>query len=30
MGLRDSQSIELLSSDDQTWVADWVTGGLHE
>ena len=26
MALRNSQSIELSSSDDPTWVADWVSG----
>ena len=26
MGSRNSQSIELSSSDDRTWVADWVSG----
>ena len=27
MAPRNSQSIELSSSDDPTWVADWVSGG---
>ena len=26
MASRSSQSIELSSSDDQTWVADWMSG----
>ena len=26
MAARKSQSIELLSSDIPTWVADWVSG----
>ena len=26
MALRNSQSIELSSSDDPTWVASWVSG----
>ena len=26
MASRNSQSIELSSSDDPTWVADWVSG----
>ena len=25
---RNSQSTELLSSDDPTWLADWVSGAL--
>ena len=27
IGSRKSKSIKLLSSDDLTWVADWVTIG---
>ena len=26
MASRNSQSIELSSSDDPTWVADWMSG----
>ena len=26
MALQNSQSIELSSSDDPTWVTDWVSG----